>query len=218
MHPTLWSTGNHIDKYFQMLFKKSTGEFAEMLKCYLLSGLEGAVQTVHSNLLALKQNVAKLIFEKLCKDAAVPLYLHITGATHFGRLAPAELNAWQRQQAHAAVALQQQASTSAALPPSAGDQSAPVTEDAAPPVPPGSSVASPAITLSTTTATPALDMLQATGIFSVGTKELVTKKPRKVRFDKGKLCGPIKKMHTTRGAADPAGSGTGPSVSSGAHA
>ncbi|KAI0681803.1 hypothetical protein BC835DRAFT_1220127, partial [Cytidiella melzeri] len=41
MHPTSWSTGDHINEFFQMTFKKSTGEFAGMLECFLLSGLEG---------------------------------------------------------------------------------------------------------------------------------------------------------------------------------
>ncbi|KAI0692611.1 hypothetical protein BC835DRAFT_1247004, partial [Cytidiella melzeri] len=71
MHPMSWSTGDHIDEYFQMTFKKSTGQFAGMLECFLLSGLEGTVKTYQNELMELKQKTAKLIFEKL-ETAAHP--------------------------------------------------------------------------------------------------------------------------------------------------
>ncbi|KAI0681976.1 hypothetical protein BC835DRAFT_1425003 [Cytidiella melzeri] len=155
-----------------------------------------------------------------------------TGATHFRRLAPAELDAWQRQQAQATVAsqqaqavvasqqaqatvaLHQQASTSTSPPLPAGHPSTPVIAET---VAPASSAAG--TSLLTTTTSPALTMSAATSIFAVGTNVLVTKKPRKVRSDKGKLWGPSKKKLASRAAGDAgAGSGAGPSGSLGAQA
>ncbi|KAI0682974.1 hypothetical protein BC835DRAFT_1423759 [Cytidiella melzeri] len=228
MHPTSWSTGDHINKFFQMTFKKLTGEFAGMLECFLLSGLGGAVQTVHNDLLALKHKVAKLIFDKLTPGSIgsriefnTLFHAWETRATHFCRLAPAELDAWQQQQAQAMVALQQQASTSTTPPLPTGLPSAPVTEGTVSPVTPASFAAVPSAGTPppTTTASPALTMSDATGMFSGGINALVTKKPRKVCSDKGKLCGPSKKKQPLRAAAEAdASSGAGLSGSLGAHA
>ncbi|KAI0083030.1 hypothetical protein BDY19DRAFT_864865, partial [Irpex rosettiformis] len=65
MHPTAWSTGDYIDDYFQMQFKKSTLDFAMMLESYMLSGLNGVVKTAHDELMDLKHKTAKLIANKL---------------------------------------------------------------------------------------------------------------------------------------------------------
>ncbi|KAI0689913.1 hypothetical protein BC835DRAFT_1418140 [Cytidiella melzeri] len=238
MHPLSWSTGDHIDEYFQMTFKKSTGQFAGMLECFLLSGLE---------------EDCKLIFEKL-EATAHPhkvsrmfysdFYHHITekygiiienwplpvftspgsigsrielntlfnawesGATRFRRLTPAELIEWERQQAQA-----RQQTTPMTQAPGSSDASstAPVTGDGpdADPNAPASAAPSTSITPaagpapSTSTAPTALNppvtaltgtsQAYGTSVFAVGNRELVTKKPRKTRSDKGKLRGPSKK-------------------------
>jgi hypothetical protein len=83
MRPMSWSTSDHIDEYFLMQFNKSTTEFAGMLECFLLSGLEGrcdfdasveylshvsnigTLNTYRNELLALKQKVTRLIFSHL---------------------------------------------------------------------------------------------------------------------------------------------------------
>jgi hypothetical protein len=87
MRPTSWSTSDRIEEYFQLQFKKSPGEFAGMMECFLLSGLKGeydlgvgadclsnvvdigTVNVYRNNLMVLKQKVAKLIFNELCTSA-----------------------------------------------------------------------------------------------------------------------------------------------------
>ncbi|KAI0083235.1 hypothetical protein BDY19DRAFT_910751 [Irpex rosettiformis] len=242
-------SSSYLVPFTLLKFKMSPAQYAAQLECFLLSGIEGAVQKCENELAKLKKKTADLIIEKLQfvgrPDQISRMYyrdfeMHIThkfgivvenwplkdfvcpshvssrieldtlyhgwesGATHFRRLSPAELTEWRRQRVEKArqaqaqntspVAAVTEASTSTALidEPGSSEPSAPEPSSSSTPLP------GPAATISQPLSSDVSSLAGTkrpfeTAVFSVGSSQLVQKKKRKERSDKGKKYGPRKK-------------------------
>ncbi|KAI0686722.1 hypothetical protein BC835DRAFT_1420230 [Cytidiella melzeri] len=68
--PQVWTTGDHVDEFFQLTNQMPITDFAGKLECYCLTGLQGTANTYGGEIMALKKNTSKLIQDKLAEAAA----------------------------------------------------------------------------------------------------------------------------------------------------